>query len=107
MSTGLRPGGFSSYTENLALAPFAEEHVTAYAAGWDAAVLQRHLEWAARVFYDDIRNYQIERSFTPSAYFVATAPRARRSFGAETEVHRHPAKEWTGSLHRRPGPAPN
>ena len=69
---GLRPGGFASYTDNPALIPFAAEHSTAFSAGWDTAFAQHTVDLALRGFYDEIENFQIERSFTATDYFVAT-----------------------------------
>jgi outer membrane receptor protein involved in Fe transport len=52
------------------------------------------LDVAVRAFYDDIGNLQIERSFSQTDYFVATAPRAH-SVGSELEVRWRPAPSWT------------
>ncbi|HEY5080102.1 MAG TPA: TonB-dependent receptor, partial [Opitutaceae bacterium] len=91
---GLRPGGFSSFTDNPLLIPFASERTTAYSVGWDRALAGRSLRLAVRAFYDAISNLQIERSFTAADYFVATAPRGH-SVGAEVEGTWHPSPEWT------------
>jgi hypothetical protein len=91
---GLRPGGFSSYTDNPALMPFPAERMTAYAAGWDWATAGRSFAAALRGFYNDVRDYQIERSFNASDYFVATAPRAHTD-GAEAEFSWRPAAGWS------------
>lgn len=97
VALGLRPGGFASYTDNPALIPFAEERSAAYSAGWDAAFSKAGVHLAVRAFYDDISNLQIERSFTATDYFVATAPRAH-SVGAEVEGRWQPSAEWTAVL---------
>ena len=94
VAVGLRPGGFSSYTENLSLSPFASERSTAYSVGWDTSFAQHSADIAIRAFYDDISNLQIERSFSEADYFVATAPRAH-SVGAEIEGRWHPSSDWT------------
>jgi len=94
IAMGLRPGGFASYTDNPALIPFASEHSTAYALGWDSAFAQHTFNLALRVFYDAITNLQIERSFSATDYFVATAPRAH-SAGGEVEARWHPSPAWT------------
>ena len=97
VALGLRPGGFSSYTENLALSPFPSERSEVFSAGWDASFSQHSAEVAVRVFYDDISNFQIERSFSEADYFVATAPRAH-SVGGEVEGHWHPSAAWTVAI---------
>ncbi|HEY3757865.1 MAG TPA: TonB-dependent receptor [Opitutaceae bacterium] len=86
---GLRPGGFSSYTDNPALIPFAAERLVSYSAGWDDAWDRRQWRLAVRVFDEEISNYQIERSYTAADYFVADARRAQ-SQGAEAELSWHP-----------------
>jgi outer membrane receptor protein involved in Fe transport len=52
---------------------------------------------AARAFDYEIRDYQIERSFSATDYFVATAPRAR-STGAEIEAKWRLSSPWTVAL---------
>jgi len=94
IAEGLRPGGFASYTDNPELIPFSSEHSTAYSAGWDISMAQRTADVAIRFFYDNITNFQIERSFSQTDYFVATAPRAH-SCGAEVEGHWNPSAQWT------------
>jgi iron complex outermembrane receptor protein len=94
VALGLRPGGFSSFTENLALSPFAAERSTAYSVGWDTSLAQHAVDVAVRAFYNDISNLQIERSFSQPDYFVATAPRAH-SVGGEVEGRWHPSVDWT------------
>ncbi len=90
---GLRPGGFASYTDNPALIAFASERTTAFSAGWDSSLAQHAVDVAVRAFYDDISNLQIERSFSQTDYFVATAPRAH-SVGGEIEGRWRPAPGW-------------
>jgi len=97
VAMGLRPGGFSSYTDNPAFIPFASERSTAYSAGWETSLASKAVSLAVRAFYDDISNLQIERSFSAADYFVATAPRAH-SAGGEVEGRWRPAPEWTLSL---------
>jgi len=94
VALGLRPGGFSSYTDNPALIPFASERSTAYSAGWDTSFANHSADVAIRAFYDDISNFQIERSFSATDYLVATAPRAH-SLGGEIEGRWHPSPDWT------------
>jgi iron complex outermembrane receptor protein len=94
---GLRPGGFASYTDKPDLIAFASERTTALSAGWDTAFAQHTVDVAVRAFYDDIDNLQIERSFSQTDYFVATAPRAH-SVGSEIEGRWRPAPSWTVAL---------
>ncbi len=94
VAKGLRPGGFASYTDDPSLIPFSSEHSTAYSAGWDTSFAQGSANVAVRAFYDEITNLQIERSFSQTDYFVATAPRAH-SVGAEIEGRWHPSAQWT------------
>jgi iron complex outermembrane receptor protein len=97
VAMGLRPGGFASFTDNPALTSFAPERSTAYSVGWDTAFALRSVNLAVRGFYDAISNLQIERSFSATDYFVATAPRAH-STGAEIEGRWRPSPDWTVSV---------
>ncbi len=85
ISTGYKPGGFSSFTGNPAFVPFRPEHTIAYEAGATQSTADHRLTGTVRAFWYDISNYQIERSFTATDYFVANAPHAR-SRGAELEL---------------------
>jgi iron complex outermembrane recepter protein len=89
IASGLRPGGFSSYTGNPALMSFPAERVTAAAASWTARFGRGSGELTLRAFDDQIANEQIERSFTATDYFVAAASRAS-SRGAELELRWRP-----------------
>lgn len=89
VAAGYKPGGFSAFTGNAALAPFGPERTRAFEAGITRAAAQRRLEATARVFWYSITGYQIERSFATNAiaddYLVVNAPRAR-SLGGELEL---------------------
>jgi iron complex outermembrane receptor protein len=85
ISLGTKPGGWSAYTGNAALAPFKAERATAFEAGLDTALANKTIRLAARVFAYALRDYQIERSFNASDYLVVNAPRAR-SVGGELEA---------------------
>ena len=91
---GTKPGGWSAYTGNAALAPFAAERALAFEAGLDTALANKTVRLAARAFFYDIDNLQIERSFNASDYLVVDAPRAR-SLGGEIEATWRPIAEWT------------
>ncbi len=93
LSLGSKPGGFSPYTDKPSLVPFAAEHAAAFEAGVTTENEPRNASVTARVFDYEIRNYQIEQSFSATDYFVATAPRAR-SLGGEIEVQVRPIPGW-------------
>jgi iron complex outermembrane receptor protein len=92
-SLGSRPGGFAAYTDNPALILFAAEHVASFETGMSRTALDKSLALTARAFDYEISNYQIERSFTATDYFVATAP-AARSYGAEVEADWKMPRAW-------------
>jgi outer membrane receptor protein involved in Fe transport len=94
VSLGSKPGGFSPYTDKAPLIPFAAEHTAAFEAGVDASLANRTVMLSSRVFAYAIRDLQIERSFSPTDYFVATAPRAR-SLGVELGAQGSPLAGWT------------
>lgn len=91
---GLKPGGWSAYTDKPNLAAFSPEKVVAYEAGLDTALARRTVRLAVRVFDYEIRDYQIERSFNETDYLVVNAPRAR-SMGGEFEATWRPVTAWT------------
>jgi iron complex outermembrane receptor protein len=94
LSFGTKPGGWSAFTGNAALAPFRAEKTAALEAGIDTATTDKTVQLAARVFGYAIRDYQIERSFTATDYLVVNAPRAR-AIGGEIEATWRPNPEWT------------
>jgi iron complex outermembrane receptor protein len=94
LGRGAKPGGWSAYTGNAALAPFEAEHVTAFEAGFDTALARKTVRLAARIFAYGIDQLQIERSFNASDYLVVNAPRAR-SRGGELELNWRPVAELT------------
>lgn len=94
LGAGWKPGGFSTFTGNQALAAFGPERTNALEAGATRTSAEGRLSTTVRAFWYDITGYQIERSFATSAltddYLVVNAPRAR-SFGGELELKWHPA----------------
>lgn len=92
IARGAKPGGWSAYTGNAALAGFNPEKVTTLEAGIDTAFTDKKLTLAARAFHTAIRNYQIERSFNAQDYLVINAPKARSS-GGEIEAAWRPTPE--------------
>jgi iron complex outermembrane recepter protein len=89
IGSGFKPGGFSAFTGNAALAGFGPERTQTFEGGitWDSP--SRAFRSVVRVFYYDIAGYQIERSFATSSatddYLVVNAARAR-SIGGELEL---------------------
>jgi iron complex outermembrane receptor protein len=94
LSLGSKSGGFSPYTDKAQLIPFAAERTAALEAGVDKSLYNNMMVISAGVFDYEIRNYQIERSFSSTDYLVATAPRAR-SLGADVEAQFRPSPAWT------------
>lgn len=94
VSLGTKSGGWSAYTAIPTLAPFDAERTVAFEVGLDTALANKTVKLAVRGFAYEIRNYQIERSFTQADYIVVNAPRAR-SIGAEFEATWHPVRELT------------
>lgn len=88
LGAGYKPGGFSAFTGNRALAAYGPERTKTFEAGITRSNLEKTVGATFRFFYYDITGYQIERSFATNAfaddYLVVNAPRAR-SFGAELE----------------------
>ncbi|HEX2854389.1 MAG TPA: TonB-dependent receptor [Opitutaceae bacterium] len=95
---GYKPGGYSGFTGNRALAAFGPERTKTLEAGVTQTAPDKSLAATVRLFYYDITGYQIERSFATSAiaddYLVVNAPRAR-SLGGELELTWKPAAGLT------------
>jgi len=92
-SQGHKPGGFSAFTGNAALAPYDDERTRAYEGGIAHATADGRYSVVLRGYAYDIDNYQIERSFATGAtaddYLVVNARRAQ-SRGGELELNWHP-----------------
>ena len=94
VGAGYKPGGFSAFTGNRALAAFGPERTRALETGISRSAFNNTLSWTARAFVYEIRGYQIERSFATGSvaddYLVVNAPKARSS-GGELEIAWRPA----------------
>lgn len=90
---GYKPGGFSAFTGNQALAAFGPERTRTVEAGVTRTTADGRFAATVRGFWYDITGYQIERSFATSSvaddYLVVNAPRAR-SVGGELELQWRP-----------------
>ena len=86
ISTALafKPGGFSAFIDDPNLAPYDEERSWATEFGWKKSWWDDALQTSAAVFFNEIRDYQVERSLVATDYAVLNAERAQ-SYGAEVE----------------------
>lgn len=98
VGAGFKPGGFSAFTGNAALAAFGPERTKTFEGGVTHSTADKKLAATLRMFYYDIDGYQIERSFATSSfaddYLVLNAPRAR-SLGGEIELSWKPCTGLT------------
>lgn len=98
---GFKPGGFSAFTGNPALATFGPERTRTLEAGVTRTNAAKTAMATARFFYYDISGYQIERSFDTGGggndYLVVNAARAR-SLGGELELSWKATPELTLAL---------
>jgi iron complex outermembrane recepter protein len=88
-----RPGGWSSYTSNRDLAPFDAERLRTVEFELAGNSHDSNFAWSAQLFYQWIRDLQIERSFTASDYLVVNAPRAAGP-GAQLQFSWQPQQYW-------------
>ena len=92
LAEGYKPGGFSAYTGNADFIPFGKERVTSYEAGLKRLFPSLQLEGRINLFFYDIKDYQIERTFTDTDYYVINVPEAE-SAGGEIDLAWKP---WKG-----------
>jgi iron complex outermembrane receptor protein len=88
-AVGRKPGGYSAFTGNRALAAFGPERTRGFETGISRIFPRRRLRSTVRAYAYSISGYQIERSFATGAftddYLVVNAPQAR-SHGVEWET---------------------
>lgn len=87
----IQPGGFSAYTDQTALTIFDSERVRSYEIGAALDAIPDKLRVIVSLFHYDLRDYQVERSFTIQDYYVVNAPEAI-SRGIELELAATPAE---------------
>lgn len=88
LSTGLshKPGGYSAFMDDPDQAEYDEERSWTTELGWKKTWLDDRLRTNVALFYNKIRDYQVERSLVATDYAVLNAERAE-SYGAEFEFH--------------------
>ena len=87
LSTGLtfKPGGFSAFVDDPSIAAYDEERSWTTELGWKKSWFDDTVRTNLAVFYNKIRDYQVERSLVATDYAVLNAERAD-SYGAEFEL---------------------
>ena len=78
-----KPGGFTT-TDLDTFSGFDQESMWASELGVKSRWLNNQVRANLAVFYYDIEDYQVERMFTPTEFFVVNAPEAT-SYGVELE----------------------
>lgn len=86
ISTGLafKPGGYSAFVDDPDIAEFDEERSWTTELGWKKSWMDDKVRTNVAVFYNKIRDYQVERSLVATDYAVLNADDAE-SYGAEFE----------------------
>lgn len=89
--TGLafKPGGFSAYSDIAELAQFDTESIWANEIGVRFEALGGRLRLGATAFWNEIQDYQVERSITFGEYIVINAPEVTAR-GVEVELVAQP-----------------
>lgn len=80
-----KPGGFSAYADDPRFVPFEEEKAWITEAGIKSQWMDGRLTANLTGFYNAVRDYQVERSFTVTDYAVFNAEQAE-IYGAEFET---------------------
>ena len=101
-NTGLayKPGGLSNFVDDISLAQFDEERSWSTEIGLKKSWFDDDLRMNVALFYNDIRDYQIERPAGVGInYTIFNAERAS-TYGAELELQATLWNHWTieGSL---------
>src|SRR5262249_14087499 len=82
-----KPGGFTAFVNNPAIAPFKDEKTLFAEIGGKTGLWENRVRAGTSVYYYDISDYQLERSIPNSAdYLVINAEKAY-SYGVEANVH--------------------
>ena len=86
-NTGLafKPGGFSAFVGDSSLSPFDEERAWSTEIGWKKRWADDQVRTNLALFYNDIKDYQVERSLVATDYAVLNAESAE-SYGVELEL---------------------
>lgn len=84
-SYAFKPGGFSAYSDNPSYIPFDEETSWSSEIGVKTKFADGKGTLNLAAFYNDIDDYQVERSFTQADYAVFNAQQAE-TYGAEIEA---------------------
>lgn len=95
-STGLdfKPGGFSAFIDPPASPAFDSEEIWASELGAKTTWFAGKLLANAAIFYNDITDYQVEKSIVGTTDLaIFNAPEAR-TYGAEVEVTARPVTGW-------------
>lgn len=80
-----KPGGFTAYADDARFVPFDEEKAWTIETGVRSDWLDGRLQTNLLGYYSAVRDYQVERSFTPTDFAVFNADRAE-IFGVEFET---------------------
>ena len=88
---GIKPGGFSAFTDDPSVARFNSETVWSNQLGLAYSHSEKEFFWNLTGFWNEIDDYQVERTFTFTDYIVVNAEKAR-SQGVEFEISFRPRK---------------
>jgi len=96
LSTGLtfKPGGFSAFVDDPSIAEYDAERSWTTEFGWKKSWFDDNLRTNVAVFYNKIRDYQVERSLVATDYAVLNAEKAD-SYGAEFELRANVTDNFT------------
>ncbi len=92
-STGLgfKSGGFSAFSDDPIISQYNTETVWSNEFGIKMLAFNENLQLSLSAFYNDIDDYQVERSFTLTDYIIVNAPKSHSS-GIELEMVSNPVE---------------
>ena len=89
---GFKTGGFSAFSDDPNISQYKTETVWSNEFGFKMLAFNERLKLSLSAFYNDIDDYQVERSFTLTDYIIVNAPKSHTS-GIELEIVSNPIEQ--------------
>ena len=94
---GFKTGGFSAFSDDPQIAQYDTETVWSNEWGLKMTAFDEQLQLTLSAFYNEMDDYQVERSFTLTDYIIVNAPDSHAS-GFEVELVSIPIESLTFNI---------